>query len=760
MTFGEDGILWVAGSTTSLDYPTTPGVYGGESDLGRDIFVTAMTADLRNVLVSTMFGDVANDVPRSIDLAVDGRVMVGGFTNSPSFPTTKNAISMAPAGETDGFILILSDSLETLTYSTLVGGRSFDVVRSAMFAKDGAILAIGYTNSTDFPTTPDAYMPSKDVDDHDAFFMELPPDGSGMNYSKLLGADMGDFGMDMALDGSGVPIMAGHTRSSRFPTAGDPADPGYNGGGDALVLRLSTDTEPPVVLADMSDYEPRTGQPFTFRADVSDATGVNLVLVRFWYDGADPVLSEMESEGVYSLTTTIAPSARDLHYQFAVFDVLGNENETAVRTVPILDVIPPEIVQVLTLGKASTGDRLSLAAVIDDNIDLRAAYVEYETSDGGANTTMISQADPWPEGAMAYNITVPRDSVDPVRYRFSVVDHEGNWNRTDWYEVTVIDNIPPVLGKMDLPESILSGTALTINVSASDNIAITYAFLTWGPRQGNQTFYPAPPYEPFIEIEVTIGRNWSLEEYTFSLVAMDGEGLATYSQATVQVTDSDPPRIYDVVHPETVRTGGMVEIGFKVGHVIPLERTWMHYWFGAAQPTEWTPPDLDHGSVTIPIPTNSTEPLVFEIWTRDVRGNVDFSWEVTVEVRDEEPPTADAGPDITVGRGEELILVAEGSGDNVGIANYTWRIQISEWEVVRELYGLTVTTSLPDAGVYDVTLVVTDWQGNEDSDTLKITVKADGAEAGLTAWEVTWVVIPPAVAALAVAVWYTRKRAH
>ena len=761
MALGASGDIWVAGSTTSTDFPITAGVYGGVAAPGRDVFVSVLDSGLGTLVHSTFFGGSGNDVPRSIDVDVGLGVLVGGFTTSPDLPTTDDALSRELGGGTDGFVLTMSTSLSTLTYSSLLGGKSFDVVRTVLATTTGSILMTGYSNSTDFPTTPDALQPSKSRDDHDVFFAVLPPSGEAMEYSTFLGDDAGDFGMDMVLDPHGVPVIVGHTRSSSFPVAGKPQDMTYNGGGDMFALRLSTDVEPPEFISDGSDYEPQTGEDFTFRATVRDATEISLVLVSYRFDGDEPTLAEMLANGEdYHLTVAIDPGARTLHYRFSAVDVLGKANETDERSLPVLDVISPEVVQVLTLGGASTGDRISLAAIIRDNIVLRAAYVEYETADGDGNTTMVPQSEPWPEGSLAYNITVPKTSVEPVRYRFAMVDDAGNWNDTVWFEVIVEDSIPPTLGDIVLPVTVLSGTTLSFNVSASDNIGIASARLSWGPGGGTELYNPLPPLEPFIMVEVTIGKDWTLAEYTFSLVAFDAQGLAAHSQATTTVVDTPPPDIINVVYPSTVATGGSVEISFEIEHEVPLEDTWVLYRFGETDPVEWRPEELDQGTFTLTIPPDSTEPLVFEIWTRDVRGNTDFSWETIIEVRDEEPPVAEAGLDITVSKGEEFYLVAEGSTDNIGIANYTWYIQISELEVVRELYGLSVMTSLPNPGVYEVTLVVTDFQGNEDTDTLRITVEGDGAEEGLTVWEVAWVAIPLVVATGAIGVWYTRRRSR
>jgi hypothetical protein len=76
--------------------------------------------------------------------------------------------------------------------------------------------------------TPDppfaAAAPGSDVDD--------------LLYATFLGASSGEYGLGIAVDGSGAAYVTGDTNSADFPTTPWAFDETYNGGGDAFVVKL------------------------------------------------------------------------------------------------------------------------------------------------------------------------------------------------------------------------------------------------------------------------------------------------------------------------------------------------------------------------------------------------------------------------------------------------------------------------------------------------------------------------------------------
>lgn len=85
------------------------------------------------------------------------------------------------------------------------------------------------------------------------------------------------------------------------------------------------------------------------------------------------------------------------------------------------------------------------------------------------------------------------------------------------------------------------------------------------------------------------------------------------------------------------------------------------------------------------------------------------------------PPVADAGPDQATVSGEYVTLDGSGSYDDVGITNYTWTFVYGN--VSRALTGeMNSSFRFVIPGTYEVTLNVTDSDGNYATDTMNVTV--------------------------------------
>ncbi len=94
------------------------------------------------------------------------------------------------------------------------------------------------------------------------------------------------------------------------------------------------------------------------------------------------------------------------------------------------------------------------------------------------------------------------------------------------------------------------------------------------------------------------------------------------------------------------------------------------------------------------------------------------------------PPTADAGPDQTVPQHTLLLFDGSASTDDDGITNYWWNFTDG---VPKTLTGVAPTYTFDNESVYIVTLTVRDTMGQEDQDTMIVSV-TDGdppvADAG------------------------------
>jgi PKD repeat protein len=104
----------------------------------------------------------------------------------------------------------------------------------------------------------------------------------------------------------------------------------------------------------------------------------------------------------------------------------------------------------------------------------------------------------------------------------------------------------------------------------------------------------------------------------------------------------------------------------------------------------------------------------------DVRGDWDVDT-LTVTVRDITPPTPVLVSNVTVDQNEEVRLDASMSYDNVEILDWNWT-----WEVTGETHrstGPTMVTTFDEIGVHEITLDLTDGDGNTASAYINVTVR-------------------------------------
>jgi hypothetical protein len=263
------GNAYVAGWTSSANFPTTPGAfqttypastceYQGIPQGISDLFVTKLNPTGSALDYSTYLGGSGCEGGWGSVIAVDssGNAYVTGVTRSADFPTTASAFQATYGGGTcgappntfpcpDAFVTKLNVTGTALVYSTYLGGSDEDNgVGIAVDAADNAYV-IGLTFSTKFPTTPGAFQTTFGGFS-DAFVTKLNPTGTApLVYSTYLGGSSLDEGLGIAVDSAGNTYVTGRTQSSNFPTTASAFQPIFGGYYDAFVTKLNpTGTAP------------------------------------------------------------------------------------------------------------------------------------------------------------------------------------------------------------------------------------------------------------------------------------------------------------------------------------------------------------------------------------------------------------------------------------------------------------------------------------------------------------------------------------
>jgi uncharacterized protein (TIGR03437 family) len=228
------GNAYVAGTTTSLDFPTQNPLQRikGDQNTGlNDAFVAKVNAQGSALVYSTFLGGVNDDQASAIALDSSGNVYVTGQTSSINFPTTTGAYQTARAGATnnsnyDAFVTKINAAGSALVYSTYLGGSSTDTAAGIAVDGSGAAYIAGSTQSRDFPVVP----PQQAVGT--AFAAKFSADGSTLVYSRNFGGNSSDSPSALALDSAANAYVTGTTTSSNFPFVNAPenlSDVGANG---------------------------------------------------------------------------------------------------------------------------------------------------------------------------------------------------------------------------------------------------------------------------------------------------------------------------------------------------------------------------------------------------------------------------------------------------------------------------------------------------------------------------------------------------
>lgn len=230
-----NGNTYVAGSTTSVDFPTTPGV---DRTLGgyEDAFVTKLSPT-GAVLYSTYLGGSCEDIAN--DVAVDGAgnaYITGRAHGSTCFAGFRPGVLVAKLGPTGAPL-----------YSLVFGGQYADTSAGEAIAVDaqGRAWVTGTATTSDFPTTPGAFRtvgcPDLGLPGYGDGFIARVGAAGALEYSTFLCGYGYDAPNDIALDAAGNVVVAGRTTAGDFPTVNalQPASGVFPTGTTGFVSKLN-----------------------------------------------------------------------------------------------------------------------------------------------------------------------------------------------------------------------------------------------------------------------------------------------------------------------------------------------------------------------------------------------------------------------------------------------------------------------------------------------------------------------------------------
>ncbi len=238
--------VYVTGYTLSTNFPTRNTIRTNQSGNG-DVFIAKLDIANTNLIYSALFGGTNQDVGADIATDATGKVFVTGYTSSTNFPVN-NAVQSLLNNTTnastafDAFALCLDPALDSLVYSTFIGGTNDDFGFRLALDNAQGVYVTGATKSPDFVRS-STNLPSGVASNGivaDVMVVKLESTGA-RSYSAMFGGAGRDEGWDIAVDSSGSAWVVGLTASTRFPTnAANSLLRGTNSGGlDVFVSKLN-----------------------------------------------------------------------------------------------------------------------------------------------------------------------------------------------------------------------------------------------------------------------------------------------------------------------------------------------------------------------------------------------------------------------------------------------------------------------------------------------------------------------------------------
>lgn len=220
LKFDSLGNIYVAGGTSSTNFPVTPGVYQNILAGNADGWIAHLEEGGTSILQATYTGTFNYDQVYFVDLNSSGDVYVYGQTNG-NIPVTPGVYSNPNSGQ---FVQKFSAELNTLKFSTVFGSGVGmpNISPTAFLVNDcnnvymagwgGQINSSrGYwpTTTHNMPTTPDALQQT--TRGSDFYFMVLTEDATELLYATFLGGNQSSIHVDggtSRFDKSGIVYHA------------------------------------------------------------------------------------------------------------------------------------------------------------------------------------------------------------------------------------------------------------------------------------------------------------------------------------------------------------------------------------------------------------------------------------------------------------------------------------------------------------------------------------------------------------------------
>jgi hypothetical protein len=385
LVLDTSGNIYVAGSTDSNNFPTTPNVFQTTFAGASDGFIAKFGAAGSVLVYSTFIGGSGADQANAVAVDSAGNAVIVGSTQSSDFPLV----------DPSQRVLGISGAANCGTASGSSGVCS------------------------------------------DAFVTRLNPSGMPV-YSTFLGGTQADLAQAVAVDSAGVPYVAGSTASSNFPAVVGAAQGTYAGignSGNAFISKMEPDDLPGVALSPQTlNFGNQTlnsaspaqtivlTNPGSAPLSITSITGTSDYAVSSNCGSSLPAGSGSCTINVTFTPTTAGPSTDELtitdgaagsphHVAVTGTGVTGGAGtlslipKTLVFPVQALDTTsPPQVVQVVNTGTSAI--TISAISATGEFSETNTCGAQPSILNAGASCSLSVTFTPTKTGSVAGTVSI------------------------------------------------------------------------------------------------------------------------------------------------------------------------------------------------------------------------------------------------------------------------------------------------------------------------------------------------------------------
>jgi hypothetical protein len=192
------------------------------------------------LVYSTYLGSSGYDVGGAIAVDSTGAAYVTGTTRYSDFPTTAGAFEPSFHGGSDAFAAKINASGTHFDYVTYLGGSGNEEGHGIAVDASGSAYVTGWTESSDFPTTPGAFRTTY-PGNRDGFLTKLNSSGTSAVYSTYFGGNATTTATAVTVESGGYAYVVGQTLAENLSHSPGAGSRGMSTPADGLLMKFSPD---------------------------------------------------------------------------------------------------------------------------------------------------------------------------------------------------------------------------------------------------------------------------------------------------------------------------------------------------------------------------------------------------------------------------------------------------------------------------------------------------------------------------------------